>query len=116
MAGTIDPPEDYTAGESLVFPFDITKPDGSAKDLTGATAEWLLLPSEDSDDADALLTDSDTGVSLSFDSPRTDGEITLTIARGETDGWGDNVYHHELRIDGDSQGRQIWDGNFPINK
>jgi hypothetical protein len=111
----IQPHDHYLAGESEVWEFTIQK-DGSDYDVSGATVEWYLLPLGSSDPADAVLSDGDSGVTLSVSDADSDGtseRVTLAIDQGVTDGL-DGYYTQLLEIDDSGPGLAKFAGDFPI--
>lgn len=115
MSRTISEYDDYNAGDSISFTFNIHSDD--IEDLTGVDAEWWLLPermNEEEWDSEAILTHEDSGVSIDVD---VDGmSVTLSIERETTQGMGANDYYQVLRLNGWSQGRETYSGRFPIQR
>lgn len=99
----------YYAGDSLDMVVDVTE-DGSAKDLTGASVEWAMSANPGSTEE---LSDSDTGVTASV-TDAANGEVTVTIAEGTTNGL-ERSWYHEVRIT-DSSGDKavVTRGTFTI--
>jgi hypothetical protein len=111
----ITPHDHYLAGESEVWEFDIQK-DGSDYDVSGATVEWYLLPLGSSDPTDAVLSDGDSGVTLSVadaDGDGTSERVELEIDQGVTDDL-DGYYTQLLEIDDSGPGLAKFAGDFPI--
>lgn len=91
--------ESYYEGDSLQIVVTVTE-DGSDKDITGSTPSWTMS----SDPGDAVeLSDSDSGVSASV-TDAANGEVTVTIDEGTTDGKVGKWYH-EVRLE-DSAGEK----------
>jgi len=112
----IHPHDHYLHGESATWEFTIQQ-DGSEYDIGSADVSWYLLPVGASDPADAVLSDADSGVSLSVTDPDGDGAsemVTLSIAQGVTDGLG-GYYTQLLVLDDSGAGLAKWAGPFPID-
>jgi len=111
----IHPHDHYLHGESATWEFTIQQ-DGSDYDVGAANLSWYLLPVGVSDPADAVLSDADSGVSLSVTDSDGDGAsevVTLSIAQGVTDGL-DGYYTQLLILDDSGAGLAKWAGPFPI--
>lgn len=99
--------EPYYEGDSLEVTFDILADDGSSKDLSDASAEWVLQSS-----SGTILSSADAGVSI--DVVQSNSTVVLTLDSGATDDLS-GTYDHYLRIqDGNSQ-VTVTTGNFTIN-
>jgi hypothetical protein len=113
----IQPHDHYLAGESEAWEFDIQK-DGSDYDVSSATVAWYLLPLGSSDPADAVLSDSDAGVTLAVSDADSDGtseRVTLEIDQGVTDDL-DGYYTQLLVVDDSGPGLAKFAGDFPIEE
>lgn len=108
--------EQHHEGDHVELHITVTAEDGTVKDLTGASAEWLLMESESDADADAVLTKSGTegGTGeISFTDP-VNGELMVEITTSETEGlvtWSefpDNAkeFHHRVRVT-DADGKRV---------
>lgn len=83
----------YYAGDTLIVHFSVTDRNGDPKDLTGASVEWAAARSR----GDApVLSDADTGVSLTIDDA-SGGVVRLEVDRGVTDDL-HGPYHYELEV------------------
>lgn len=93
--------EPYYEGDTLQIVVTVEE-DGSAKDLTGATASWAMSsdPGESPE-----LTDADSGVSAVL-SDAANGEITIEINDGTTEGLVGN-WHHEVRLTDNSGQKSV---------
>jgi len=117
MPHQIDPPDRYLAGESLVQEFTVQQ-DGSDFDVSGATISWSLLPIGSDDVADAVLSDSDGGVSVTVSDPGNDGvaeRITVEIDQTVTAGLAGH-YTQVVEIDDPGDGLTRRSGPFPIDE
>lgn len=115
MTYDIQPPESYDAGESLTQEFTIEQPDGSAKDISGATVTWELVPDEGDDSGEAILDDGDSGVSVTIvDGPN--GRVDVAIGQDLTTDRGGQRDWQRLTVDDTGDGKQIWSGPFPIGR
>lgn len=111
----IAPHDHYLAGESEVWEFTIQQ-DGSDYDLSGAAVSWALVGLSAEDTTDPILSEDDTGVSLSISDPDGDGtseRITLELDQGVTDGLS-GYYTHVLEVDDSGPGLAKWAGDFRI--
>ena len=107
------PTEELVAGESRTFEDTVTE-DGSAKDISGASVSWYLLPDQGSPNGDAVVSTGDSGVSSSIvDSAN--GRIDTTINQGVTDGLAGR-YWQRLEVDDTGDGLQKWGGNVYIEE
>lgn len=89
----------YFAGDSLELPITVEE-DGSVKDISGWSSEWAL---SETPGGSELVNEADSGVDVTItDGPN--GEVTVTVDAGVTDGLSRN-YHHELRLT-DTQGNK----------
>lgn len=108
---------------------------GTLLDLSGGSAEWLLFETRQfAADVDAVLTKDDDDVGgqggITFTTPE-DGELTVKIDTGDTDGlvdWAaleaeseeDEVletdFHHRLRVTVDGDRATVMTGDFTINR
>jgi hypothetical protein len=84
----------YYAGDSLELTFDVDQPDGTAKDLTGATVSWAVASRPGDTPA---LDDGDAGVTLTI-SDAANGEVTVTVDAGATSDLS-GLYYHELEVE-----------------
>lgn len=95
-------PEDsrdkFVAGNTAIIADTVTNPDGTSKDLTGATVRFALAeypgaPPEvqkDSTTSDVTITDA------------TNGELEITLHPEDTEGLGDaetEAYHYEIEVE-----------------
>ena len=84
--------ESYYEGDSLDIVVTVEE-DGSAKDLSGASASWAMSPTP----GDTVeLSSSDSGVSVSI-TDEAAGEITVSISEATTEGLVGSWYH-EVRV------------------
>jgi len=113
MAHRITPDNDYDEGESVTWEFTIEE-NGSAKDISGYTPHWYLLPTKGDANADATLDETDTGVSITI-VDATAGRVDLEMDRGVTDTLSGSHWHR-IVLDDTGSGRQKWSGPFPINE
>lgn len=111
MAEDIQPPENLVAGESFTFEFTITE-DGSAKDISGASLSWYLLPSRGDDTADAVLEDSDGDVSATI-TDAANGRADVVVDQGATSDLSGR-YWQRFEVDDAGSGLQIWRGDVYI--
>jgi len=117
MPHQIDPPDRYLAGESLVQEFTVQQ-DGVDFDVSSATISWSLLPIGSDDVADAVLSDADTGVSVTVSDPGNDGvaeRITVEIDQTVTTGLAGH-YTQVVEIDDPGDGLTRRSGPFPIDE
>jgi len=117
MPHQIDPPDRYLAGESLVQEFTVQQ-DGVDFDVSGATISWSLLPVGADDVADAVLSDTDGGVSVTVSDPDNDGvaeRITVEIDQTVTAGLA-GYYTQVVEIDDPGDGLTRRSGPFPIDE
>jgi len=92
---------DIIARDYVAVRFDVNlSPAGAPDDLNNVDAEWSAAVTRG---GDAILDETQSGVSLSVDSAG--GTALLTIATGETADLGGGRYHHELDLV-DIQGRR----------
>jgi len=112
MTHAIEPPDHYVAGESLTQEFTVEE-DGAAKPIDGADVSWYLLPNRGDDAADAVLDDSDSGVSASIVDADA-GRVDVVIDQGTTDGLGGDRYWQRLVVDDAGPGKQIWGGYVTV--
>lgn len=112
MSHNIEPYDHYTEGEYIRWEFTVTE-NGSAKSLIGASVEWHLLDSQGDLKADAVLTDSDSGVSMQI-TDGANGAIELEIESDATSDMADEYWHRVVVTD--SNGRvEKWGGEFDID-
>lgn len=109
MTHTIDDIDHYWGTETLHLPFNVENPDGSAKDLTGATIEWELQDRNDQ----VVLSDSDSGVSTTIG---TSGTFRVEIDADVTSGLGDSVYDERTTVIDDAGNKSIVGANFSITQ
>lgn len=115
MGEDITPPENFVAGESLIYEFTVTDPDtGNAEDITGATVDWWLLPEQGADTSTAELSTADSGVSVALTTDGSDGRVDLTIDQEVTDGLSGS-YWQLLHVDDLGTGLQKYHGNWYID-
>lgn len=120
MTHEIDPDRHYIEGETRTWVFVFPE-----ETLTGASAEWYLLPNRGASTSDALLSDGD-GASVQFvdegeafstepDQPDYVDEqgFEVAIEAGETTGLAGELWHR-LVVDGPDGSRDIARGPFPI--
>lgn len=88
--------DDYHAGDTLEIVVTVTDDDGNIIDITGADVEWYLLQYETSPDEDHLLKKTTTDGGITVTSAQ-DGEFTVTVDAGDTDGMS-GEYHHRARM------------------
>lgn len=116
MAEDITPPADYVAGESINYEFTVTDPDtGNAKDITGASVDWWLLPEQGAATSTAELSTADSGVSVALTTDGSDGRVDLTIDQGVTDGLSGGFWQL-LHVDDLGDGLQKYRGNWYIEQ
>jgi hypothetical protein len=115
MAHEIDFEEDHVAGDTLTIRYTVVSDD--LEDLTGLSARWWLLETRPAEprtnaelDADALLSDADTGISVRVEEATS--EIIVEFAEGAT-GDTPGYLYQVLRAEG-FQGRNTWGGDFLI--
>ena len=85
--------EEWLAGDDRVLAFEVVDANGAGVDISNATVTWALFGREyQSDPADAVLDESDSGVEVVTDS-RVDtsvGEFEVRVDGDATDGlWGE---------------------------
>jgi hypothetical protein len=114
MSYDITPPDPYGAGESLTQQITIEE-SGSAKDISGASVDWVLVPDRGDDVSEALLTSSDSGVTVSIVDGAND-RLDVTIDQDVTTDYGGQRYWQRLTVDDASNNKQIWSGPFPIDR
>lgn len=114
MTHEIDPPRAYAAGESLIQTFNITE-DNSAKDITGATIDWYLLPAQGADDSNAIHDDSESGIDASI-TDAANGTVKVSIDQDITTDLGGERLYQRLVVDDNGPGKQIWGGIFSIDR
>lgn len=115
MSYDITPPEPYGAGESLEQQLTIEE-DDSAKDITDATVKWELVHNQGDERSEALLTESDDGVTVNI-VDATAGRIDVTIDQDVTTDYGRTMpYWQRLTVDDAGDHKQIWSGEFPIDR
>lgn len=112
MTHEITPDSHYTDGETVVWEFSIEE-DDAAKDLTGATVRYYLLPTAGADSADAIADDSGSDITLDT-SGLASGEISVTLAPGAAAGYGGERLWHRLVVTDSADNTQIWRGSFPV--
>lgn len=109
IGGDADP---YFAGDSLEITIDVDEPDGSVKDLTGASVAWGVA--RDPGDG-TVLTGATTGVSVSI-TDAANGEVTVTVDAGVTDDLA-GAYVHELEVtDVASDQDTVMRGAFKVDR
>jgi hypothetical protein len=108
----IDPPNQYYERESVRWEFTI-EDDGSAKALSGASVDWWLLPSQGAPTSEAVLSGSDSGVSVSIVDAAA-GRIDVVIDQDVTDGLGGSTLWQRLEVDDQGPGLQLWGGYWFI--
>lgn len=89
-----DPEDPYYAGNSLEINESITDENGNALDLSNATVEWGVArrPGDS-----VVIGDGDAEVTLSIDTPASDGDVTVTVEPGHTSDM-DGTYKHEFKV------------------
>lgn len=113
MSHIIDADEHYVENGSLIWEFTI-EDEGAARDLSGVSPEWYLLARRGDPDSEALLSGSDSGVSVAIvDAPA--GRIDVTVEKNVTGGLGGQRYWQRLVVSND-QTKQVWAGPFPIQE
>ena len=105
------PTQELVAGESRTIEGTV-KENGSAKDISGASTAWFLLPDQGDPDGDAVLSDSDSGISVSI-VDAANGRLDITINQGETDGLSGR-YWQRIEVDDTGDGLQKWGGHVFI--
>lgn len=114
MPHNIQDVDDYHEGDALHIHVTVNKKDGTAVDLTSASAEWLLKNQASDADADALLTKDTAGGGIQI-TDATNGKLTVYIDTGDTTGIGAGGYHHRLRVtDADGDRVTVFHGTFSI--
>lgn len=108
--------EDWISGDDRTLAFQVTDDQSNGIDVSGATITWLLADREYVDDpADAVLTESDSGVSID-----TSGSIDPTVGEFEVvvdgeatdDKWG--RYYHRPRVEAGDGTVSSWLGEAII--
>lgn len=112
MTHDIDPPDHHVAGESLTQEFTIEEA-GAAKDISGATVTWELVPDEGDSRSHAELDDTDSGITVAIVDAAA-GRIDVTIDQDVTDGLANRRLWQRLTVDDTGAGKQIWSGYFQI--
>lgn len=104
---------DHHQGDALDINVSVENPDGTSKDLTSATAEWLLFENESDLDADALLTKTTGGGGISI-TDAANGKLTVSIDTNDTSSLVGQK-HHRLRVtDSDGDRVTVFTGTFTI--
>lgn len=115
MSYDITPPEPYGAGESLEQQITIEE-DGSPKDITDASVKWELVNTQGDERSEAVLTESDSGVTVTV-TDATNGRIDITIDQDVTTDFARTMpYWQRLIVDDAGSHKQIWSGPFPIDR
>jgi hypothetical protein len=113
MPHEITPNDGYVATDSIVWTFDVEE-DGSAKSLSGASVDYLILPDRGDADSDALLDDGDSTVTVDIEPSGTVGRIEVTIDRGSLDRAGEHLWQR-LRVHDSGSGQKTFSGAFYVN-
>lgn len=122
MPHDIDTYDHYVATDSIVWPF-LVEEDGTAKDLSSASIEYVVVPTPGDPDGDAILSHTDSGVSVDVepsapahpdapDDPT--GYVEISIGRGEFDRGGEALWQR-VRILDDGDGQWTFGGDWFIN-
>lgn len=102
----------YFEGDSLEMTVTVRE-QNNRKDLSGATVEWVLYDDEQ-DPTQTILDDGDAGVIANVTNA-SEGEVTITINAGITDGEV-GQYEHELRVtDSNGDKKVVTIGRFHIS-
>jgi len=109
--------EEWLAGDNRVLAFQVVDAAGAGVDISGATVTWSLFGREyQSDPADAVLSDSDSGVEVVTDN-RVDtsvGEFEVRIDGEATDDlWGE--YHQRPRVEQTDGTEASWRGEVVLS-
>lgn len=105
--------DDYVATDSIEWTFDVEE-DGSAKSLTGASVDYVIVPDRGDANSDAILDDGDSAVTIDIEPGGTTGRFTVTIDRGELDRGGESLWHR-VRVQDSSSGQKTFSGPFYVN-
>lgn len=105
---------DYHAGDARDLPVTVEHPDGTAKDISNGTAEWLLKDAASDTDANALLTKTTTDGGITI-TDAANGKLEVSIETGDTTGMS-GTKHHRLRVtDSDGDRVTVFHGDFVIS-
>lgn len=108
--------EDWISGDDRTLAFQVTDDQSNGVDVSGATITWLLADREYVDDpADAVLTESDSGVSIdtSGSIDPTVGEFEVVVGGAATDElWGQ--YHHRPKVEAGDGTVSSWLGEIKL--
>lgn len=106
---------DLHEGDALDMSVTVEKSDGTKKDISNGSAEWLLLASASDDDANALLTKTKSGGGITF-TDAANGKLEISIETNDTDGHV-GTQHHRLRVtDSDGDRVTVFTGSFTIEQ
>ena len=114
MGNDIEPVRNYVEGESLDLTFPVRDPDESVHRVDGASIDWYLLANKNTTTDNAMLDDSDDGVSTTVRNASY-GLLALVIEKGVTDGMAGD-YVQRVDIDLPNEGRQKYSGSFVIEE
>jgi len=108
--------EDWLAGDDRELAFRVTDADGTGVDISAAAVTWALYNrAYQSDPADAVVTEADSGVEVVTDD-RVDtsvGEFEVRIDGEVTDPlWGE--FHHRPVVEQTDRSRASWLGEVEI--
>lgn len=100
-------------GDALDINVTVEDESGTAVDLTGASAEWLLKENAGDSDTNALLTKSTSGGGVEI-TDAANGQLVIHIETGDT-GSLTGQKHHRLRVTDSSSDRvTVFTGTFTV--
>jgi hypothetical protein len=104
---------DHHQGDALDITVTVEDDSGTATDISGASAEYLLLENASDPDADALLTKDTAGGGIAI-TDAANGELVIHIETGDTSSFVGQK-HHRLRVTDSSSDRvTVFTGSFTI--
>lgn len=113
MAHKTQDVDNHHAGDALDMNVSVEKSDGSAKDITNGSAEWLLKETATDSDANALLTKTKSGGGITF-TDAANGKLEISLETTDTSGLS-GTKHHRLRVtDSDGDRITVFTGTFTI--
>lgn len=113
MANRIEPNNDHTAGEKVIWQFDVRTPDDTDKPLTNPTIEWYLLDSRREPTTNHVLSHTDSNVTTRVVN-EAEGILEVVLESGATEPFAGSEKWQVLIVQDDAGGKQVWNGRFPI--